>query len=180
MARISMTAFLLGVLLFSFSSLAHSSPVRRDRDTSSSAGQCGQLTALELNTHLLGIQDDSSSFEPEFTVPTGSPTNAAPCPLNASIDASMAVNERGTCPWSYEREENRNRLPRVIYRAVKLCTKCLNPRTGAEIPDAVCEPINYTLKVMNRSECSNGNYTYQVGFQTIPVAFSCSRPVTRS
>ncbi|XP_038054913.1 uncharacterized protein LOC119727124 [Patiria miniata] len=172
--------FLACVLLLA---TANATPVMRRDTASASTGQCAPLTAQNLSELLLGLEGNATSFEPHFSsVNTGTGTAVRPCPLNTGIVSSMAVNERAVCPWDYEQREYPSLIPRIINRAVHRCNgtgKCIDPRTGGEISDANCEPINYRMKVLNRTECADGNYTYRVEYLQVPVAFTCSRPVTR-
>ncbi|XP_052284870.1 uncharacterized protein LOC127881201 isoform X2 [Dreissena polymorpha] len=83
-------------------------------------------------------------------------------PRNSFRRHRNTLNELAVCGWSYFRNVDNNRRPRVLLDTV--CS-CIDPG----IPDLICEPITRYVKVLRRVECQNGVYVYRNVFEPVHV-----------
>ncbi|XP_069134206.1 interleukin 17-like protein [Argopecten irradians] len=90
--------------------------------------------------------------------------------------AFMEDRLRAVCPWSYVRNEDPERIPRVIFEAKCIQSSC----HGCEADTStlpVCSEVYYYASVMRKTGCyENGSYRYARTTQRISAGCSCLRP----
>lgn len=92
------------------------------------------------------------------------------------------VSIGSTCPWYFVRNIDPNRIPRVITEAECACTCCGKPdnqckhnRCSISHKPKLCQKIYTYRKVLRRTGCVNGEYTYSQYIEPISVGCTCSR-----
>lgn len=95
-----------------------------------------------------------------------------------SLTADSEANYQGSCPWAYETDSDRNRIPVDMPRAYCICNGSCSNQGGGFGP-GVCQEVTTPLKVLMRSEepCVDDMYKYELRRVEWPVACQCSEPI---
>lgn len=109
-----------------------------------------------------------SSYDEEQQV-TVCPENQSPRPWRASPMSDSV------CPWYYENDYKPNRFPAIVSRAVCSCRECLNPTTSNVDPSYTCKEIKYKIQVLEKVDCIEGLFRYNLTTLDVPVACACLR-----
>lgn len=78
---------------------------------------------------------------------------------------------RSLCPWTIGSENQRDGIfPKSLYYAKTNCTSCIGSHKS-------CEPLNYRIKILERTtQCnSDGLYVYKEKTQPLPIAYVCAQ-----
>nr|XP_022308301.1 uncharacterized protein LOC111114306 [Crassostrea virginica] len=91
-------------------------------------------------------------------------------------EANRCRGQTGSClcPWEWVPDVDVNRIPRTIYKAVKL------PGSECESdPDMLCQGQNKRFNVYHLRQTSTGSYRLRPGVRELPVAMACVKKVQR-
>ena len=74
------------------------------------------------------------------------------------------------CPWTFVKNEDRKRYPKILVQA-----KAATPRCHGGLRN--CEDVFYYIRVLRRrDECDEENhYVYEAGWQKVTVASVCTK-----
>jgi hypothetical protein len=132
-----------------------------------------QMVCLDVDCGPISLSfsknEDDVLNETLYTVQTGSITDNAKCEdfrMETSERHFVPTNQIASCPWTYVRTVDENRVPNVLWEARCVCRCGVN---AADCHYYRCMPVYTYIKVLRRLSCMD------IRPEFFPLAVGCTQ-----